>query len=336
MEIEQEKMQFLGLFGIYKESYKLMFSWKKLLNQITLILIIPLTFNFLIQIELSNVLIQKILHHTNQMTQTNPNTPQQQKLIEIISKEWAIFFLIKIAYFVLILVSYLFSTSAIIYSVGSIYTGAKDLTFNKVMSVSTNISKKLIGTFLCTVMIVFIYNIIATMIAIMSALTFGVRNGGGIAILMIIGILYSVGIIYLIVIWQLANVVTVLEDSYGFEAMMKSKELIKGKIGLSIIISLKFNFCFSVIQFLFGMFVVNGWKMFELRLMNRIAIGFVCFLLLCHLFLLINVIQTVLYFVCKSYHHQNIDMSSASLEYLKVHQGNYEPLKKVKDDKSPV
>ncbi|CAJ2667621.1 unnamed protein product [Trifolium pratense] len=270
------------------------------------------------------------------MTQTHPNTPQQQKLIEIISKEWAIFWLIKIAYFVLILVSYLFSTSAIVYTVASIYSGAKDITFNKVVSVITNLTKKLIGTFLCTVMIVFVYNIIATMIAITSALTFGVQNGGGIVILIIIGILYFVGIIYLIVVWQLANVVTVLEDSYGFEAMMKSKQLIKGKIGLSIIISLKFNFCFSVIQFLFGMLVVNGWKMFELGLINRIAIGFGCFLLLCHLFLLVHVIQTMLYFVCKSYHNQNTEMSFASSEYLKVHQGEYEPLKMVKDDTSPV
>jgi len=138
-----------------------------------------------------------------------------------------------------------------------------------------------------------------------------------------IGILYLAGLTYLNVVWQFANVVTVLEDSYGFEAMMKSKELIKEKMSLSIFITLQFNLCFFVIRFLFGMLVVNGWKLFELNLMSRISIGFVCFLFLSHLFLLILVIQTVLYFVCKSYHNQNIDKCFASLEHVKVHQGEY-------------
>jgi hypothetical protein len=183
-------MQFLDLFGVYKESYKLMFSWKKLLNQITSILIIPLTFNILNQLELSNVLFQKNLHYSNQID-TNPpyNTPQQQKLIESILKEWTIFFLIKIAYFILILVSYLF--------------------FNKVMSVVTNLSKKLMRAFLCTLMVVF-------NIAIISTLKFGVRSGGN-SIIMIIGILYLVGT----TIWKLDNfVTTLLEDSNGCEARM--------------------------------------------------------------------------------------------------------------------
>jgi hypothetical protein len=246
-------MQFLDLFGVYKESYKLMFSWKKLLNQITSIIIIPLTFNILNQLELSNVLFQKILHYSNQID-TNPpyNTPQQQKLIESILKEWTIFFLIKIAYFILILVSYLI--------------------FNKVMSVVTNLSKILMRACVCTLMVVF-------NIAIISTLKFGVRSGGN-SIFMIFGILYLVGTL----IWQLANfVTTVLEDSNGCEAKMKSEELIKaGRLGLNIIITLKFNFGFFVMLLLFWMLVVNGWKHSELSLMKRIAIRFVCFLLLCY------------------------------------------------------
>jgi hypothetical protein len=98
---------------------------------------------------------------------------------------------------------------------------------------------------------------------------------------MIIGILYLVGT----TIWKLANfVTTLLEDSNGCEARMKSKELIKaGRLGLTIIITLNFNFCFFVMLLLFWMLVVNGWKHFELSLMKRIAIGFVGFLLLCYL-----------------------------------------------------
>ncbi|KHN23441.1 hypothetical protein glysoja_015743 [Glycine soja] len=77
------------------------------------------------------------------------------------------------------------------------------------------------------------------------------------------------GSVYLTVVWLLASVTTVLEDSYGNEAMMKSKELIKGKMGLSVMIVMKLNFLFFLVQFLFSMVVVNGWKGFGLGSMDR-------------------------------------------------------------------
>lgn len=194
------------------------------------------------------------------------------------------------------------------------------------MSVVPKVWKRLVVTFLCTLVGIFVYNFVAVVVIIIWALTIGGRNGG-LAIFVVIGILYLVGLLYLTMVWQLANVVTVLEDLYGFEAMMKSKELIKRKMGLSIIITLKLNVSYFVIQFLF-MMVVNGWKLFELGSVNRIAYGIICFFLLSHLFLLMLVLQTVLYFVCKSHHHQNIDKSGLS-DRLEVYHGQeeYKPLK---------
>lgn len=104
--------------------------------------------------------------------------------------------------------------------------------------------------------------------------------------------------------------------------MMKSNELIKGKMGLSILIFLKLNLSFFGIQFLFTKVVVQVWR----HSMDRITFGILCFLLLSHLFLFGLVIQTVLYFVCKSYHHQSID-KSALADHLEVYRGEYEPLK---------
>ena len=56
MDREQEEMQSLGLFGfLYEEASKITLSWRKILTQITLKLIIPLSFIFLIHIEVSNL-----------------------------------------------------------------------------------------------------------------------------------------------------------------------------------------------------------------------------------------------------------------------------------------
>lgn len=117
--------------------------------------------------------------------------------------------------------------------------------------------------------------------------------------------------------------VSVLENSYGVKAMIKSRELLKGKMGLGILIFLVLNVIFIVIQILFKVEVVQGWR---LGSMERTAFGIVCFSLLSVFFLFGLVIQTVLYFVCKSYHHENIDKSALS-DHLEAFLGEYVPLK---------
>jgi len=131
--------------------------------------------------------------------------------------------------------------------------------------------------------------------------------------------------VYMSIIWQLASVVTVLEESYGFKAMIKSKNLIKGKIWVAIAIFFKLNFTFVFLQFVFGRNVVHGyysWNMFQ-----RALIGILCLLVLFKLILFGLVVQTIIYFVCKSYHHENIDKSALSNRLEDIYLGDYLPLK---------
>ncbi|KAL5075625.1 hypothetical protein RYX36_014609 [Vicia faba] len=321
MDREQEEMQFLGLFGIYKESNKIIVSCSKIFSQIALILMLPLSFIFLIHIDVSNILFKKIMINTQEVVHTPQGTPQYQKLSDIISSEWTTFLLFKLAYFTCLLIFSLLSTSAVVYTIASFYT-ARDVSFKTVMNVVPKVWKRLMVTFLCTFIAFFVYNIMAILVFIIWAVSIG-YNSGGVVILVIIGILYFVGALYLTVVWQLASVVTILEDSYGVEAMMKSNELIKGKVGLSIVLFLMLSVSIFGIQFLFTKVVVGGWWV---SLVVRTMSGILCVVLLPNMFLFGLVIQTVLYFVCKSYHHQSIDKSVLS-EHLEVYHGEYEPLK---------
>ncbi|KAK7410655.1 hypothetical protein VNO78_01610 [Psophocarpus tetragonolobus] len=321
MEREQEEMQFLGLFGVYRESYKIIFAWRKMFSKITLSLILPLSFIFLIHIEVSNILFGKILRNTQQMMETPQDTPQYNNLTNMLSSEWAIFFLFKLLYFTFLLIFSLLSTSAVVYTVASIYT-SREVTFSKVIAVVPKVWKRLMLTFLCTFLAFFAYNVIAVLVFVIWALTTGARTGG-VVILLLLLILYFAGFVYLTVVWQLASVVTVLEDSSGVHAMAKSNELIKGKMGLSILIFFKLVISFGLIQFMFKKMVVHGWRLGSL---DRTLYGVLCLVLFSHLYLFQLVIQTVLYFVCKSYHHQNIDKSALS-DHLEVYHGEYEPLK---------
>lgn len=321
MDREQEELQFLGFFGIFKESFKIIFSWRKIFSQITLALILPLSFIFLAHIQISHLLFSKILDNEDTLDQTQVGTPNYAKISDIISSEWTVFWLFKIAYLTFLLVFSLLSTSAVVYTIACIYT-AKPITFKKVMSVVPKVWKRLMVTFLWSFGIVFVYNIIALLLlALWDTLLRDLVIG--IVILLVLVILYCVGLLYITIVWHLASVVSVLEEIYGIKAMTKSKNLIKGKMGVAASIFIVIGICFAAIQFLFQSFVVFDWP---INVGIRIAIGILSFFLLFKVILFGLVIQTVLYFVCKSYHHENIDKSSLA-DHLEVYLGEYVPLK---------
>lgn len=321
MDREQEDMQFLGLFDIYSEAYKIIITWRKIFSQITLTLILPLSFIFLAHIEISRVLFTKIIHNESELDETRAGTQKYEHLSDIISSEWTYFWLFRAAYFTFLLIFSLLSTSAVVYTIACVYT-ARDVTFKKVMSVVPKVWKRLIVTFMCTFIAFFVYHVLFLLTLILGVLTVGFTRVGTPIFIMIL-IFYVVGFVYMTIVWQLASVISVLEDSYGVKAMMKSKELIRGKMGVAIVIFFKLNFLLVVIQALFETFVVNGQSM---GFGGRLGFGLLCLLLLFKLILFGLVVQTVIYFVCKSYHHQNIDKSVLS-DHLEVYLGEYVPLK---------
>lgn len=144
--------------------------------------------------------------------------------------------------------------------------------------------------------------------------------GTGMAILLlIITILFMVGFFYMTMIWQLANVVSVLEKNCGFKALKKSKELIKGKMGTSFAILLTINLCAMPIL-LVHKFAVFG-------IIGRICLEILSVVLFGTLLTLYGlVVQTIFYFVCKSHHRESIDESSLA-DHLDVYLGEYAPLK---------
>ena len=127
MDREQEEMQFLGLFGIYAESYKIILSWRKLFSQITLSLILPLSFIFLAHVEVSDLLFSKILHNEFQLDQT-PNRhqilhpPLRPHLLRVVLP-----LALQVRYFTFLLVFSLLSTAAVVYVGRDITFACRDI-----------------------------------------------------------------------------------------------------------------------------------------------------------------------------------------------------------------
>ncbi|TXG60383.1 hypothetical protein EZV62_014956 [Acer yangbiense] len=325
MDREQEQLQFLGFFGSIKESFKIIFSWKKIFTQITLTLILPLSFIFLAHIQISQLLFFKILHNTNTLDHTQFDSSKQHHLSDRISSQWTLFWLFKIVYFTFFLILYLLSTAAVVYTIASIYT-AKPISFKKVMSVVPRVWKRLLVTFLWSFAIVFVYIVVAIGILVLLAVLVA-DSLIGIVIGIVILILYLIGFVYISIVWQLASVVSVLEDKYGIKAMKKSRHLIKGKTGVAVAMFVLFTLCFTGIEIVFEEFVVLEWSP---NLATSILVGILCFVLLFVVILFGLVVQTIIYFICKSYHHENIDKSSLS-DYLEVYLGDYLLLNKTRD-----
>lgn len=327
MEREQEEMQFLGVFGIYKEACKIIFSWRKIFSQITLALILPLSLISLAQIEVSNVLSGKIINDKVELLGTEAGTKRYNILSDHISSEVAYFWLFEVACLILGLIFFLLSTAAVVYTIASIYTG-REVSFKKVMSVVPKVWKRLMVTFMSIFVAFFAYSVVAILVSlvvlIIASFVFigfpylKVFYSFGIVLL----VLFFMGIVYMTIVWQLSYAVSVLEEARGFKAMTKSRALIKGKMWTAIIIFSMLNLSSVVIHMAFQNLVVQAVSM---NTATRVLYGVVCLLMFLGLFLFGLVIQTVIYFVCKSNHHENIEKSALS-DHLDVYHKEYAPL----------
>ncbi|EYU23743.1 hypothetical protein ABFS82_08G090700 [Erythranthe guttata] len=323
MDREQEEIQFLGFFGILKESITIVSSWRKIFTQITLALILPLSFIYLAHIQISELLFSKIMLNEFILDRTAEGTRTHDRISGALSSEWTAFFLFKIGYFVFFIVLSLLSTSAVVYTIACIYT-AKEIAFKKVMSVVPKVWKRLVVTFIWNFVIVFAYNVASLIALFLGAVLFGSVPVIGTLFLILFGVCYFVGFFYITIVWHLATVVSVLEESYGLNAMAKSQALIKGKMWVSFAVFFVVGVFFFGIQLIFEFLVVVGGDGEGVG--ARVGFGIFCLVLMSIWMLFGLITQTIIYFVCKSYHHENIDKSSLA-DHLGGYLGEYVPLK---------
>ncbi|XP_048128170.1 uncharacterized protein LOC125312779 [Rhodamnia argentea] len=294
MDSEEEKLRYLGFLGIFKESFKIIFSWKKIFTQLTLAFILPLAVIFLIQIPVSENLEARMRFVRYRLYHYRDN----ERADEFLSSERIEYWLIKIAYLVFLLALSLLATSAVVYTVACNYTG-KPITFKKVMSVVPKVWKRVAVTFVWSFLFHLAFSLCVLGTFVMWAILIG-SSPFGLAIGVIILILFFVGFVYLSIVCQLASVVSVLEEeNYGIKAMVKSKSLIEGKRRVT-------GFIFLLL-ILLNNGIVIVYRMFVWAFLFMLIVGAPCLFVLTFLFLFGLVIQTIIYFVCKSYHCESID-----------------------------
>ncbi|KAG6491627.1 uncharacterized protein LOC121999995 [Zingiber officinale] len=328
MDCQPEELQFLGMFGIYREAAKILAGWRRLFAQIGAALVLSISFFFFAHSVISRCLFIAIDRDEAVLDDSPPGSTSESYALNRLASDSASLFLFKGVYLLALLVLALLSTAAVVYSVASIYAGRRDLTFRKVIAVAPRVWLRLMSTFLCAFLILFALHSLAIALFLAIALALVAIDSSVTSPLLATLIpLYVASLIYISVVWHLASVLSVLEDARGLEAMRRSRQLIQGKLLLACVIFLKLNFCFVLVewgfQFLLVKWSTNGAGF-------SLLLSLVLLLLLLGLVILFALtVQTVVYFVCKSYHHESIDKTNLA-DHLEAYAGEYVRLKSQK------
>ncbi|CAA6658133.1 unnamed protein product [Spirodela intermedia] len=284
-------------------------SFSRTFSLITLVLVFPLSFAVLAH----NIFTHPILHRLQSTHYSSPSSSH--------GHEWALFFLYQFIYLLFLFTFSLLATAAVVFTVASIYA-AKAVSFSSTMSAIRPIFSRLFRTFLWVSLIMLVYNsgfiLAIAVVIILSGGVSAIPSPRQIFLFTVIFLIFLAVHVFIAAHWHLASVITVLEPVCGLDAMKKSRELMRGRIRMALWFVLGYLGACGLISGAFGRIPASP--------MVRVLVGGALVAVLVVVNLVGLLVQSVFYYVCKSYHHQPID-KSALCEHLGGYLGEYVPLK---------
>ncbi|KAI3988566.1 hypothetical protein MKX01_011463 [Papaver californicum] len=310
MDLAPEELQFLTITDILKESITIPRTSPRTFSLLTLTLIFPLSFAILVHSLFTHPLV-------SQLNNASPSSSASQH-------SWTLLLIYQFCYILFLFAFSLLSTAAVVFTVASIYT-SKPVSFSNTLSAIPSVLKRLFVTFLYTTLLMVVYDFVFLLALVVLIVAMDTQSGllfllSAIVIL----VLFLVVHVYITALWHLASVISVLEPVYGFEAMKKSRELLKGKTRMAFVLVFVYLMMCGSIGGVFGNVVVHGGE--DYGIFVRVSVGGLCVGVLVLVNLIGLMVQSVFYYVCKSYHHQQID-KSALYDHLGGYLGEYVPLK---------
>lgn len=307
MDLEPEELQFLSISRIFKESIFIAKQSLTTFIQLTLTLIFPLSFAILAHTLFTHPLLSNLL------SPYGSNSSQFTKLLV-----FQFFYLIFLFAFSLV------STAAVVFTVASLYT-CKPFSFGSVILAVPSVLKRLFVTYIWVIVVmVCYYFVFIVSFLVLLVFAFDSKENGGFVLGMIVVVLMFVVVhVYVTALWHLGSVVSVLEPVYGFAAMRKSYRLLKGKTWMAVVMVSGYLIVCAAINGVFGGLVVYGES---LGVFGKVIVGGVLVGVLVIVNLIALLVQSVFYYVCKSYHREGID-KSALYDHLGGYLGEYVPLK---------
>ncbi|KAM1282209.1 hypothetical protein ACFX2I_022699 [Malus domestica] len=300
----------LDFVGILRETLKLFLKNVKLMSCIILLIIslssILLVSNmYSIKLSLIDFTLNAAL-----LPSTVAGTPDFNHLLVTLKEDLRLFAGLEWLFISASCFASLFFTTASILASGVTYRG-QDLSVKELLSRAVKSLKRPFVTWFYIALLDLGFYLFIIVFLLPLLLTFGLTYTTP-AFSKTVFLLALVFQAYLAVVWNLALVVSVLEEKSGIEALGKAGQLIKG--------STLRGFFLNLLSGAFSLLVFYGWHktgttvkslnaaMIPLLLMNLIS----CFIRMSML-----MIYTVLYHKCKETHGEELEMQG-STEYTKV------------------
>ncbi|GLT98840.1 hypothetical protein SLE2022_163170 [Rubroshorea leprosula] len=311
MDLAPEELQFLSLPDILRESIAIPRRSPKTFYFITLTLIFPLSFAILAHSLFTHPILTQLEDHPS----ADPAQTRHQ---------WTLLLIYQFCYLIFLFAFSLLSTAAVVFTVASLYT-SKPVSFTSTIAAIPRVFKRLFITFLWVSLLMLAYNAILIILLVIFVIAVDAQNAFLVIFSFVVIMVLFLGVhVYITAWWHLASVVSVLEPIYGFSAMKKSYELLKGRVKMACILIFGYLAICAVINGIFGQVVVHGGEYFGV--FQRIVVGGFLVGVLVIVNLVGLLVQSVFYYVCKSYHHQGID-KLALHDHLGGYLGEYVPLK---------
>ncbi|KAL4182039.1 hypothetical protein AMTRI_Chr12g274010 [Amborella trichopoda] len=302
--IADEKTEPLGMLGILKDALRLPLKNKNLMLFVTVSSILPLSLLLLSHQLLLRPLLVDLLIHMTLLSGERKNSKEALETMTQIRKDVKLILAFEVAYLLVVSIAALFALATTVYTAATAYAG-KHLTKKQLLSRVFATWKRPLLTWVFIFLLCLSYFILLMICFGVLSLFVPSKAMAGFSIAFIF--MGLGGLIYLVTVWALAMVVSIVEDNcYGVEALEKAIALIKGRRVQGFFLSLVLVVLEGVMSSLLRVAEKGRGKM-----SGEIEVGVVLIIGSCLVKLYADMVYTVFYFECKKRHGEKVKIEEA-------------------------
>nr|XP_043629615.1 uncharacterized protein LOC122600902 [Erigeron canadensis] len=219
---------FYGFLELLKGPFKILSQNGRLMAIIAIIYLMLYSLSFILFTYTTNPFITDFVLKLFSLPSARPGTPEYTNILISIRDDIGIFLGIEGAYAIFYFFVVVFAQTSVIIIASCYYNGNNNLSFNELMlKVSKTWSRPFVTLFYIHLLaggystLFFLPFLVPTLVLFDHRVIL-------VTVLTLLAILFITFYIYLSVVWSLAVVVSVNEDTYGLLALGKARELVKG------------------------------------------------------------------------------------------------------------
>jgi len=291
-----------GFLELVKGPFKILTTNGKLMAITASIYLIIYSVSYILFTSSTKPLIVDLILNLFTLSSAHPGTPEYTELLVAITKNTGAFLGIEAAYIVFLFFVILFAETAVVI-IASCYYNGNNLSLKELLTTVLKTWTRPFVTLFYVQLLGLGYTSLFFLPFLIPSLILFDHSKILITLLIVLAIIFITFNLYLSVVWSLAVVVSVVEDTYGLSALGKAREVVKGNRVQGFLLNLLYMLLLTVI------FAV----VYKLSPMMPIVVGVIQFILIGVLSMFQFLAYTAFYFECK-----NGMLKSRGLKYSQI------------------